>query len=194
MSLALKPLTINNKKELISLATGQFREDPYSINILDERVGTRESGFADLLGVDKEGHLVLIYVSLSANDSAIIPKSLSNYYWACENILNIKKMYPQANINTSASPKAVYLSRLFSKETKKTLSFLDIATQAFQFQGFEVNGIPCLYLEKIALSESKDSFWDLELEKLKKEFSGKEALSEEELEAFINFEQGSSSE
>ncbi len=188
MSLALKPLTIDNKKELLSLASHQLKEDPHSFTILDEQVGTKESGYADLIGVDKEGALVLFYLLSANKESTQIAQSLSNYYWACENILNIKKMYPQSNLDAGSSPKVVYIARQFARQTKKSLSLLGVEIQAYQYQAFDVNAIPCLYLEKVCLKESGQSMWDVELEKLKKEFSGKDALSEDELSEFLNYD------
>ena len=194
MSLTLKPLDIDNKKELISLAANQLKELPHDYKILDEQVGTKESGYADLIAVDDQNGLVLFYILSLPQASAQIAQSLSNYYWACENILNIKKMYAQAPIDGAVSPKIVYLAKDFSRSTKKALSLLGVSLQALQYQAFDVNGIPCLYLEKIGLKENKESMWELELQKLKKEFSGHDALSEEELAEFLNFEHEKSSE
>ncbi len=194
MSLTLKPLEIENKKELISLASNQLKEPPYDYKILDEHVGTQESGYADLIAIDKQNVLALFYCLSPLQASTQIAQSLSNYYWACENILNVKKMYAHAHIDGAVSPKIVYIARDFSRATKKALSLLGVDLQALQYQAFDVNGIPCLYLEKIGLKESKESMWDLELQKLKKEFSGHDALSEEELAEFLKYEHGKPSE
>lgn len=194
MSLALKPLDIQNKKELISLASGQLKVDPYNYKILDEKVGTKESGYADLIGLDNQNRLTLFHFLSPKKESTQISESLSNYYWACENILNIQKMYAQAGIDSAASPKIVYLTRHLIPSTKRALSLLGVDLQVYQYQSFDVNGIPCLYLEKVCLKDDRQAMWDVELEKLKKEFSGNDALSEEELSEFLNYEQEQKSE
>lgn len=190
MSLSLKPLAIENKNELISLAITQLKEEPYGFKILDREVGTKRSGYADLVALDKQNVLNLIFVFLPFKESLQLNSTLTNYYWACENILNLKKMYPNASIESGVAPKIVYLANQFSAETKKALSLLDIQIETIKYQAFEVNQIPCLYLEKSSIKENDEALWDLQAERLKKEFSGKNILSEEEILEFLSFEKG----
>lgn len=188
MSLTLKPLSIQNESELVSLASSAFQEEPFQYKILDREVGTKQSGTADLIGLDGNKGLILIHILSSGKEAGGVNASLSNYYWACENILNIKKMYPQFNIDPSVTPKIIYLAKSFSPSVKRNLSLLNVPVETAQYQSFEVNGIPCIHLEKTAVSESSEALWDIQVERLKKEFSGSNALSEDEIATFLNFE------
>jgi len=188
VSVILKPIEIVNKGELVSLVSSQLKEEPTHFQILDRDVGTRESGFADLVAVDLKFRLTLFYFLTPLKESIQIAQTLSNYHWACENFLNIKKMYPQAEINTGEMPQVVYLAPLFAHPIKKVLSLLRLDVSAFQYQSFQVNGIPCLHLEKVGIQVGEAPLMDLQVEKLKSEYSGRKGLSNEEILEFLNFE------
>lgn len=189
MSLALKPIEISNKNELLSLVVGQLKEEPHSFQILDRQLGTRSSGTADLVALDAEGRLSLLYLLPEKEEEGFL-SALSNYVWACENIFNIKKIYPQAGFSASEAPRLVFLARTFSSKLRKAFDLLKAEKLlALEYRSFEVNGLPCLLLEPIKLHEAEEALQDIEIERLKREFAtGSRFLSEEEILEFINFE------
>lgn len=194
MSLILKPIEIPNPNELLSLAAGPFKEAPFHFQILDRNVGTRKSGTADFVAVDADKRLNLVYLLAEKPESRFF-SAVSNYFWACENILNLKKMYPQGEWTASAEPRLVFLSPHFSSSLKKVLTLLKAETLALEYRVFEANAVPCLLLERVLLREDETALREIELEKLKKEYStGARFLSEEEILEFLNFEKQQSLE
>ena len=156
------------KEEITGLIAKQHKALDESLELVGERLGARGENQWDLVGIDKEGRLVLIAVEVHAADK-ILSQLLSRLDWAWEHLATIARMYAAWKIDCDQLPRICILAPSYSPYFIKSISYLHyrVSIHLFTYQYLQTDTARGLLVEQLEVKVKYDRMLKSDSRKIK---------------------------
>jgi hypothetical protein len=104
-----------------------------------------------ILGVDREGRLVLLLVNVIQED-ALLSRLIGIYNWISRNMPLIGRFYEKRGLDSTRNTRMIAISPGFSQAIRDGLTYLAFMVELYVYRGLEINGERGILLEPLGSS------------------------------------------
>lgn len=135
MIATFKKIEAFTREEITGLVVAQHKALDKDLELVGERLGTRSEHQWDLVGIDRDGRLVLITVEVHPADR-ILSQLLGRLDWAWEHLAAFARMYPGYAVDCNQLPRIIVLAPSYSPNFTKSISYLNyrVCIRLFTYQ------------------------------------------------------------
>lgn len=168
MMVNFKKIENFTREEITGLIAAQHKALGHNLELVGESLGTRGEHQWDLVGIDREGRLVLIAVEVHPADK-ILSHLLARLDWAWEHLPTIARMYASYTIDCDQLPRIWICAPSFSPYFIKSLSYLHyrVSMHLFAYQYLQTDAGKGLLIDQLEIKGKYDRMMKIESGKVK---------------------------